>query len=128
MLFTYLNCRDLGPNHKGQLCSECDLELCKHAGSTSNREHWSCCGHKRHEPCIPPSVPASPQTQISGDDESSSVLEKLMKGSVGGVMMPKVAGDFAKLIVTPDECGFPGTTLEEKKNFFLTVSPPLAMC
>ena len=117
VLFIYLKCRDSGPNHKGQVCSsECDLQLCNHAGKTLNQEHWSCCGHRRHEPCIPPAKPAPPQKQSGGDDESASLGDTLM--------MPKVAGDLAKLIVAPDECGFPGTTFEEKKSFFFDVSPP----
>ena len=100
-------------NHKGQLCQdECDLGICSHAGKYLTHEHWSCCGHKRHEPCICPAVPAPP----SKKDDSPGVESLLEEG-----MNQKVSRDVARLVVSPETCGFPGDTFEEMKQFFLVI-------
>jgi hypothetical protein len=114
-IFVVSHWRHLGPNHKGQLCVECDLEICKHAGKYLTQQHWSCCGHKRHEPCICPAVPAPPQSK----DDSAPQQAELDKEKA---FLKQVTFDLARLIVSPDTCRFPGTTFEEMKQTFLEVT------
>ncbi len=114
-IFIVSHWRHAGPNHKGQLCGECDLEICKHAGKYLTQQHWSCCGHKRHEPCICPAVPAPPQSK----DDSAPQQAELDKEKA---FLKQVTFDLARLIVSPDTCRFPGTTFEEMKQAFLEVT------
>ena len=111
-----------GPNHKGQLLQECDLAICRHSGKYSTQQHWSCCGHKRHEPCICPATPAPPQDKGDSVSQGDSVTQKV---ALTAAFQQHVGLDLAKLMACPDKCGFPGTTFEEKQRAFIEVpSPP----
>ena len=104
-----------GPNHKGQLLQECDLAICRHSGKYSTQQHWSCCGHRRHEPCICPATPAPPQ------DRGDSVTQT---DALTAAIQQKVGLDLARLMACPDKCAFPGTTFEEMQRGFIEVPSP----
>lgn len=88
----FLNRCNAGVNHKGQLLDECDLGICNHAGEYLTQQHWSCCGHARHEPCLCPAVPAPPREKKPPRDKKPP---------------RQAARDLALLILGKDSCGFP---------------------
>jgi hypothetical protein len=109
----FLNRCNAGVNHKGQLLDECDRGICDHAGEYLTHQHWSCCGHARHEPCLCPAVPAPPR-------------EKRVKKP------PRhAARDLALLILGKDSCGFPHEGAKRElwlKAFLSHHDMSLALC